>query len=124
MTDVDVAALKEARVELLVLFGSRARDRGREGSDVDLGVVLGPGEPSLERLDAVRGAIRADVEPDLVVLDRADPLLLYEVARDGRPVYESASGAFERFRVRAVKRYMDTAWIRRLEAEALRARYG
>ena len=69
-------------------------------------------------------ALRAEREIDLVVLDEADPLLLREVALDGRPVYEEEPGAFEGFRLRAIERYLDTEWMRRAEAEHLRRRYG
>lgn len=121
---VDAEALRAAGVRLLVLFGSAARGHARPGSDVDLGVLVdGDGRDPWEVVEAVAGAVGAGSEPDIVVLDEADPLLLYEVAVDGRPLFETEPGTFEAFRVRAIGRYLDTAWIRRLEAEALRQRY-
>lgn len=121
---VDGEALRALGVKLLVLFGSRARATARPSSDVDLGVVLD--EPHT-RSDALAGkildAVRADGEPDLVFLNEAEPLLLHEVAVSGKALYERSPGAMEEFRVRAVMRYYDTAWIRRIEAEALRRRY-
>ncbi|HXF73417.1 MAG TPA: nucleotidyltransferase domain-containing protein [Actinomycetota bacterium] len=129
---IDEPALRAAGVRLVVVFGSAARGSARPGSDLDVGVLFDgaapfPSEPPAPvdaRREAVARALRADREIDLVVLDEADPLLLHEVALDGRPVFEAEPGAFEGFRLRAIKRYLDTAWIRRIEAERLRSRYG
>lgn len=125
--DLDVQLLRAAGVRLLVAFGSRIAGTARPGSDLDLGVTFAPGPcPDILEIheivnDAVRGA---GAELDVVALDRADPLLLFEVASRGRPLFEAEPGVFEEFRIRAVKRYYDTAWLRRLERDALRARYG
>lgn len=125
---VDGETLRRAGVRLVVVFGSAARGTEHPGSDIDVGVLFDgpPAEPRPfdARLEAVARALQADRPLDLVVLDEADPLLLHEVAVDGRPVFEAAPGTFEEFRIRAVKRYYDTAWIRRIEADALRVRYG
>ncbi|MFA5892173.1 MAG: nucleotidyltransferase domain-containing protein [Actinomycetota bacterium] len=122
---VDEDALRALGVELVVLFGSHARGTSGPESDVDVGVVTQGEVPPL--MDARRGRIQDalgfDGEIDLVFLAEADPLLLFQVATDGKPLYERAPGTFEEFRIRAVKLYYDTAWIRRIEAEALRRRY-
>lgn len=128
---IDERALRAAGVRLVVVFGSAARGSDRPDSDLDVAVLFDggvplPGEaaaPFDARREAAARALRAGREIDLVVLDEADPLLLREVALDGRPVYEQEPGAFEEFRLRAIKRYLDTAWIRRLEADLLRRRY-
>lgn len=124
---IDAAALRRAGARLVVVFGSAVRGTARSESDLDVGVLFDGGrsdEPFDARLDAVASAVEADRPLDLVVLDEADPLLLREVAVDGRPVFEAEPGAFEEFRIRAIKRYFDTAWIRRIEAEVLRERLG
>lgn len=129
---IDEAALRAAGVRLAVVFGSAARGSLRPGSDLDVGVLFDGGPPAPggstgpfdPRREAAARAIRADREIDLVVLDHADPLLLHQVALEGRPVYEAEPGAFEEFRLRAIKRYLDTGWIRSREAELLRRRYG
>jgi predicted nucleotidyltransferase len=111
-------------VRLAVLFGSRARGTNRPDSDTDIGVVIDGPIPGL--MDPMRSRIiEALGEPpnvDLVFLDQADPLLLFEAARNCVLVYQALQGEIELFRLRAFKRYMDTAWIRHLEAEALRQR--
>lgn len=124
---IDDAALRRVGVRLLVAFGSTARGTQGAASDLDVGVLF-DGGPALgpfdERREAVARAVRADAPLDLVVLDEADPLLLREVALDGRPLFEAEPGTFEEFRLRAIKRYLDTAWLREIEARALRERFG
>lgn len=119
---VDEAALRRIGVELLVVFGSAARGRRGPMSDVDVGVLFRttPGDDFWGRLDGVYAAVEADGPVDVVVLNTADPLLLNEVARDGKPLFEARPGGFEEFRIYAVKRYFDTAWMRRIERAALR----
>jgi predicted nucleotidyltransferase len=120
---VDADALAGHDVQLVVLFGSQARGRAGPGSDVDVGVLFGRHRgPRAEA--AVVDALRATGTVDVVDLSAADPLLLFEVARDGRLLYVARQGGWEEFRIRAVKRYYDTAWIRRIESEALQKRYG
>lgn len=126
---VDAAAIRRAGVRLLVVFGSAARGAERAESDLDVGVLFDGerprgSDPYDPRLEVVASAVQADRPVDLVLLDEADPLLLREVALDGRPVFEAEPGAFEGFRLRAIKRYLDTAWMREIEAHVLRERYG
>ena len=74
------------------------------------------------RRSRIQEALGFDGDLDLVFLAEADPLLPFQIATDGKPLYERAPGVIEEFRIRAVKLYYDTAWIRRIEAEALRRR--
>ncbi len=122
----DREALLALGVRLAVLFGSTARGTAGPQSDVDIGVLIEGAPPGL--MDPRRVKIPdalgvAAGEVDLVFLDEAEPLLLFEVAGSGKPIFEREEGAFETFRIRAVKRYYDTAWIRRIEAQALRRRF-
>jgi len=121
----DFDALQAIGVELVVLFGSRARGQQRPGSDLDLGVLFRPTivDP-LDLLDRVQDLISADAPVDLVSLNDADPLLQREVAMDGEAMFQGYPGAFEEFRLRAIKLFMDTQWLRDAEAAALRSRYG
>jgi hypothetical protein len=58
---------------------------------------------------------------DLVDLIRATPLLQYQVARGGRPLYEAEPGLFNVFHVKAWKLYLDDArMLRRLDADYIR----
>jgi predicted nucleotidyltransferase len=95
-------------LRLLVLFGSRARDDGRDTSDWDLGYLAGPGFDPDAFLLALVTALGTE-RIDLVDLDRAGALLRYRAARDGRPLFEAVAGAFERFSVEAVTFWCDIA---------------
>lgn len=123
--NLDPDVLRELGVELLVVFGSQARGSARADSDLDVGVMFcWEAGPSLRRLDELAQALQAGDRLDLVCLNDGGALLLNEVALEGTPRFEIRPGTFERFRLRAFKRYMDTARFRRFQAERLRALYG
>ena len=106
---------------LIVLFGSAAREEQRVAEDVDLAVLgMRPLDPVAvtNRLIRELGAQRVDVAD----LNRADPLLLAAVARDGVPLFEATPGEFARFTSLAVRRYADTRKFREAEREELRDR--
>jgi predicted nucleotidyltransferase len=99
-------------LELIVLFGSRARGRGRADSDTDVAVLARSGRrPDIARdmdlTEALARALRAPEGVDLVWLHRASPLLQFEAARRGRALYRRSRGSFSRFRLYAARRYDD-----------------
>ena len=122
--DVRHDALRALRVDLVLAYGSRVRDQARPDSDYDVGVLFAPGIDGHDRIEDVREALGGSDALDIVVLADADPLLSGEAAVDGRVLFESAPGTFEEFRIRAFTMYMDTEWLRTLEADSLRRRYG
>lgn len=105
-------------VDLAVLFGSRASEHVSPDSDIDLAVLLAEkdvGGSDSEKLHTATGLLKdlmhfletADI--DLVILNRADSLLRFEVARTGRPLYESAAGSFADFCSLALRQHEDSA---------------
>lgn len=112
--------LEGPEVELLMLFGSQATGRATAASDVDLAVLAAPGT-DLEalRLAAIRrlGTDRVD----LVDLRRAPPLLAMAVARTGRCLHQKTGVELARFTSLALRRYADTAKLRRAREQGLRA---
>lgn len=111
---------------LIVRFGSRASDRATPGSDLDIAVL-----PSRhERMGLLREAslvvaleeALGEGDVDLAVLHGDDGLLLYEVARTGQPLYESAPGAFLNFSSYASRRFQDTEKFRSAACAWLEAR--
>jgi len=111
-------------VMFVVMFGSRTKGMARSDSDMDMGVWLRTAPISAEReLDLIRALVLATHEGnlDVVVLNHADPLLGYHVVRDGVLLYERESGTFDRYRLWAWKRYLDTEKFRQLESEYVSA---
>ena len=123
-----VARVRQALVSgpplrLAVLFGSRVRPgRLRPGSDVDLAIE--PVDPSLsleDELELQAGVARTvGCEVDLVRLDKASPLVRYEVARHGRPVLPGTEPAFRRFQAQAALEYADMAPLLTVAARRFR----
>jgi predicted nucleotidyltransferase len=98
--ELAAVAPRHPALDLLVLFGSRARGDARPESDWDFGYV------ARGTFDAL--ALRADLADtlgtdglDLADLDRAGGLLRFRVARDGAAVFERRPGLFARFQYEA-----------------------
>lgn len=86
------AALRtEPSVALAVLFGSMARgDEVRGASDVDLMVEFRSPSPGAQQALGARLSTRLGQEVHVVALAhaQADPLLMAEISRDGRPLID------------------------------------
>lgn len=112
MTDFEtVPGVLEATpaVQLAVIFGSGAGDRGGAPQDRDVGVCLE--DQSVDRFVALRVAlVRAAGRPvDLVSLDEAPPLPRFEIARGGRVLVEREPHAWAEFRAHAMIDWWDWA---------------
>jgi len=111
---------RKFKLDLIILFGSKARHQQKKSSDLDLAVRTGIKERGFEW---EFGLIRALVESlneanlDLIILNEADSLLLFEIASEGVPLYEKEEGLFVDFQVYAVKRNNDARKFYRLEEE-------
>ena len=94
------------------LFGSIARGQANRLSDVDIAVLLNSSvdeEAALERQLKLMIDMDhfADREVQVVILNRAAPLLAYQVIRDGRLLFERDRAERIAFDVRAMKLYFD-----------------
>jgi predicted nucleotidyltransferase len=118
-------------LDLIVLFGSQATGRARADSDLDVAVRgYKPGwigarrvrewEWKMEVMGAVASAVDGGHEVDVSFLNRATPLLLFEVARQGQLLYEKKPGDFTVFRSYAARRYDDNDKFFRARTESLR----
>jgi len=111
-TQEQIAALSARYgVQLFVLFGSRARGEAGPASDTDVAALFDrpvSGKEELEFFYDVQRLYATD-KIDVVVLDKADPVLLKHVALYGVPLYEARRAAFDEFIMRAMARYQDTA---------------
>ncbi len=113
----------EFRVSCLVLFGSMAKEETCVKGDIDIAVLM---EDSSFEADQEIKLFNTLVNlfqtgrVDLVVLNRASPLLLKEVAISGKPLYEQKEGIFDRFQIKAIKKYLDSKKFSRLRSECLK----
>lgn len=121
------AALDREPVAAAYLFGSQATGAPGPLSDVDVAVALtahsGEATPDV-RADILAVAIDAlgTDEVDLVLLDRAPPLLRHRVLKDGVLLVDRDPRARVRFETRALLDYLDTAPLREILAAGRRGR--
>lgn len=108
---------KQHGVSLAVLFGSQATGRATEASDVDLAVLMrDKSRPddllslACERREFMRELISyiKSTDVDLIILNHANPLLKFQVARTGKPVYQETPGLFSSFCSLAVRQHEDS----------------
>jgi predicted nucleotidyltransferase len=115
---------REFDLELVVLYGSRARGYARPDSDSDVGVMRRAGLVPAERiLDLAVKIGEATGLPgiDLVDLRRAPPLLKHSAGTHGRALYEDEPGRFNLFKVYAWKLWLDDQQtLRKLDAVYVR----
>lgn len=106
-------AERTATLDLLVLFGSRARSDEHAGSDFDLAYLA---RTDFDALAFLGQAVRAlgTERVDLVDLERADGLIRYRVARDGQVIFERGAGTFRAFQLRAAEFWCDTERVLRI----------
>ncbi len=107
-----VAAAAKATVglELLILYGSRARGDARRSADWDFGYMAN-GAADVAGLLAALVEILGDDNIDLVDLDRTTGLLRFRAACDGLLVYESEFGVFDRYRLDAASFWCENVSI-------------
>jgi predicted nucleotidyltransferase len=107
-------------LRLLIVFGSYGTKRYTKDSDIDLGYLSeAPLQPE-EEINLLRDLIFCFKKDriDLVNLDKANPLLLYEAASQGRVLYGSEED-FLRFKIKAFARYTETKFLREKRREYL-----
>ena len=116
---------RERGVILAYLFGSQAEGTAGPLSDVDIAVLLGPEVPR-ERWGDVQIDLIGDLtslfhrnDVDVVILNRATPLLAWEVVRYGQRIYEPDPGVRVDFETAAFRRYVDTKPLRKLQLQRL-----
>ncbi len=124
MNDAELSDLREVfgrypEVAGVWLFGSHAHGTASARSDVDL--ALDPAGPNARarKLDLLADLVDAGFERvDLVLLDRDDPVLRFEAIGPNRLVYASPGYDPAEAFAQALRRYDDTARLRRLVREA------
>jgi predicted nucleotidyltransferase len=105
-------------LDLLFLFGSRARGDVHAASDWDF-AYLGATHVDVEGVLAALVLACDTDRVDLVDLSRAGGLLRYRVARDGQAIIERHQGTADRFRIEAADFWCDAGPLLEREYEAI-----
>jgi predicted nucleotidyltransferase len=106
-------------VRLLVVFGSAVRGLHRPESYLDLAVWMKAATMPPQVLIGLEAALRPLFPGeclDIALLNRASPLLQFQVAQYGSPLFEATPGVFQVFQVLASKRHADAAHLRQWDA--------
>ena len=100
-------------LKLLLTFGSYNTERYRPDSDIDVAYLSHDKldvDRELQLLNDIALYFRKD-RIDLVNLEKAVPLLMYEIANGATALYEE-NDSFMRFKLKAWARYADTKHLR------------
>ncbi|MCB8944627.1 MAG: nucleotidyltransferase domain-containing protein [Ardenticatenaceae bacterium] len=113
---------RERPLRLCVLFGSQATGRSHAQSDVDLAVWPAKPVPAMTKLQwLVELQKLLDKEVSLVlVTPDLDPVLGFEIVRDGRLLYERDPNTWLKARSQLWYAYNDSLPFRRAAREQLR----
>ena len=100
-------------IKLVMLFGSRAREDYCCDSDVDIAVLLaedffGCINPLELKIDLINiFSSELGQECDIVLLNRASPLLNYQVVKYGEVVYKKSDFEYNSFYSLVLRKYFD-----------------
>jgi predicted nucleotidyltransferase len=111
-------------LELAMVFGSVATGQSTVNSDLDV-AVIGKGLDTLDLIRALEN--RQPREVHIIQLDQPSVVLLSELSRDARPLYERLPGAFANWLSKTMWQLEDdlpwyhrqqTAWLARVARKA------
>ena len=117
-------------IVLAYLYGSQARGTAGPMSDVDMAVLFGPGVPGQERFPRLLqlmgdlGTLFHREDVNLVDLAEVSPLLGHRVYHEGRLFYCADDVERVRFEMSALRRYVDTAPLRKIKRQYVLKYFG
>lgn len=101
-------------IELIYIFGSYAKNKNNENSDLDIAVYLGgksKGFIKLEILDELVGIFRRE-DIDLVILNKVDIVLQFQVIKYGKVAYMKDLLTKVLYESKTMSFYMDSQYFR------------
>lgn len=108
-------------IDFIVLFGSHAKGKAKKSSDIDIGIYL-RNEISSRKVRCLMEDIihifKSD-KIDIVILNRASPLLLFEIAKNNKLLYERSKDLFLNFKLLSMKRYWEYSKFRKFRENYL-----
>ena len=106
-------------LSLIILFGSQADGTQREDSDYDIAILSYRKLTSQEFFNMINDfteKINKDI--DIVILNEIeDPLLLNNIARKSKVLFEKESGLYDDFVVNSIFNYIDYSPLYKIEEE-------
>lgn len=116
---------KRPEILLAYLFGSEATKRTHKLSDFDIAIysdpnqmrVLNTKEPfgyQAAILSELIGLLKRN-DIDLVILNRATPLLAYEVVRSGENIFCRSKNFRTEYEIKIFQKYVDTKKLREIQ---------
>ncbi|SHD76678.1 type VII toxin-antitoxin system MntA family adenylyltransferase antitoxin [Schnuerera ultunensis] len=117
--------VKKYNIELMYIFGSYATNKNNENSDLDIAVYL-EGEPEafikLEILDELVGIFdREDI--DLVILNKVDIVLQFQVIKYGEIVYMKDLLTKVLYESKTMDFYMDMEYFRNVRNKIMHEKF-
>ena len=106
-------------VGTVALFGSRARNRARPNSDLDVAILPGTADPMrrrrlVSRAAAALAGLAPDGRVDVVLVDEAPELLRQRIFEHGRVVMQRNPADWRAWRVRTMREHGDREPYRRM----------
>jgi len=101
--------LTRNQIVAIYVFGSAATGKYRNGSDIDIAVMVRGSMEGMERVQvetALSNLLKRDV--DLIIFGDANPLLQHQILTYGRLVFESDPKERVRQEVAARREYLDS----------------
>lgn len=96
-------------IKFLVYFGSFQTEFYNEKSDIDIAFLSEEQLDIGKRLKLLEDLVifHRKSEVDLVDLKTAEPVLRYEIAKNGRVLFERVEGLFEKYSLFYIKRFYE-----------------
>ncbi|OGC22045.1 hypothetical protein A2310_07090 [candidate division WOR-1 bacterium RIFOXYB2_FULL_37_13] len=106
---------KKHNVKLLILHGSYAKGTATGKSDIDVGILF-KDAPKVGYFKIIGdfGELFGD-NFDPAFLNGTEPMINYQVALNGKVLYEDQKGDFNNYKIGSIAKYMDTKKFRELE---------
>jgi len=109
---------KKYKIKLMVIFGSFITEYFNYQSDIDLAVLA----TDINLIKDNKSIILKKLEKlfehreiDLILLNHADPLLKFDIAAEGKIIYEKETGIYNEFKVRAMNEHNDAKKFYKLD---------
>ena len=117
---------KKKGINLVYLYGSKAKNKQKLGSDIDLGVLLNS-SVSEEEYSQIRLNLTTQLmnllnfdKIDLVILNQSPPLLCYQAVLKGKILYIQNKEKRTDFELKVLREYEDTKFLRKIQSHYLK----